>query len=156
MRSDLFAGAVVLAGMAAAGCGGGTSSTGAHHAAVPGSGTRPTQIYHVQMSGADGMPPGAKAGAGAAVVAFHGPSKLCWRFAHLHGFTSATSARVDVGAAGRDGQAVIVLSPGPRLHHQGCVQVSPALSKQIVSQPGGYYLSIQSKQYPQGAVRARL
>jgi len=34
---------------------------------------------------------------------------VCWRFAHLHGFTDATSARVETGAAGRAGQSVIVL-----------------------------------------------
>lgn len=102
------------------------------------------------------MPPGARRGVGAAVIAFHGVSKLCWRFAHLHGFVDATSAGVDAGTAGRTGQAVIVLSPGPRLRHQGCVRVSPTLSRSIVARPAGYYVSIQSKQYPHGAVRAQL
>ena len=102
------------------------------------------------------IPRGAKHGVGAAVIAFHGASMVCWRFAHLHGFTDATSARVETGAAGRAGQSVIVLSLGRRLHHQGCVPVSPTLTSRIVARPGGYYVDIQSKQYPQGAVRAQL
>ena len=102
------------------------------------------------------MPSVAKHGVGAAVIAFHGASMVCWRFAHLHGFTDATSARVDVGTVRRAGQTVIVLSPGPRLRHQGCVMVNPALSRKIVARPGGYYVLIESKQYPQGAVRAQL
>lgn len=113
-------------------------------------------MFRVRMSGATEIPPGAKHGVGAAVISFHGASMVCWRFAHLHGFTDATSARVDAGAAGRAGQSVIVLSPGRRLHHQGCVPVSPALTSRIVARPGGYYVNIQSRQYPQGAVRAQL
>jgi CHRD domain len=157
MRSKILIG-TALVGICVAGCGGGGSGAGGatHRAAVPGSSSRPTQIFRVRMSGAIEIPPGAKHGAGAAVIAFHGASMVCWRFAHLHGFTDATSARVETGAAGRAGQSVIVLSPGPRLHHQGCVTVSPALTSRIVARPGGYYVDIQSKQYPQGAVRAQL
>jgi hypothetical protein len=101
-------------------------------------------------------PPGAAHGVGSAIIAFHGDSRVCWRFAHLHGFTDATSAHIDIGASGRTGQVVIALSPGPRLHHQGCVPVSPGLSRRIWARPGGYYVDVYSKQYPRGAVGAQL
>lgn len=101
-------------------------------------------------------PRGAVHGVGAAVIAFHGDSLVCWRFAHLHGFTTATSAHIQIGTIGRTGQVVIALSPGPRLHHQGCAPVSPAVSRKIVARPSGYYLNVYTKQYPQGAVRAQL
>lgn len=94
------------------------------------------------------MAPDAKHGVGAAVITFHSPSMVCWRFAHLHGFTDATSARVDVATVGRAGKTVIVLSPGPRLRHQRCVTVNPAFSRKIVARPGGYYVSIESKAVP--------
>jgi hypothetical protein len=45
---------------------------------------------------------------------------------------------------------------GPRLHHRGCARVSPGLSKKIWTEPGHYNVNIESKQYPQGAVRAQL
>jgi hypothetical protein len=107
----------------------------------------------VHLSGATGTPPGATAGVGAAIIAFHGDALVCWRFAHLHGFTEATSAHIRVA---QGGQSVIALSSGPRLHHQGCVPVSPAVSRRIWARPGGYYVNVDSKQYSRGAVRARL
>ncbi len=90
---------------------------------------------------------------GAAIIAFHTGSKLCWRFAHLHGFTGAT---VHLGAGGHAGKVVPPLSPGPRLHHHGCVRVSPTLAAAIVGGPSTYYLNIGSAQYPGGAVRGQL
>jgi hypothetical protein len=44
------------------------------------------------------------------------------------------------GAAHRAGQTVIVLSPGPRPRHQGCVPVSATLSRRIVARPADYYV----------------
>jgi CHRD domain-containing protein len=156
MRSKLLVAPAVLVGLA--GCGGGGSGGGAatHTAAVPGSGSRPTQVYRVRLTGATETPRGAMHGIGAAIVAFHGDSLVCWRFAHLHGFTDATSAHIEAATGGPTGQTVIALSPGPRLHHQGCVAVSPALSRRIWARPRGYYVNIHSKQYPRGAVRAQL
>lgn len=158
MRSRLLVGTVAVLGIGVGACGGSGSRGGGttHRAAVPGAGSRPTQIFRVRMSGALEITPAAKNGGGAAVIAFHGASRICWRFAHLHGFTDATSARLDAGPMGRAGTTVIMLSPGPRLRHQGCVPVNPTLSKKIVAQPADYYVSIQSKQYPHGAVRAQL
>jgi hypothetical protein len=158
MRSKLLVAAVAVLAPGVAGCGGSGSGMGGatHKAAVPGSGSRPTEIYRVRLSGATETPAGAAHGIGAAIVAFHGDSLVCWRFAHLHGFTDATSARIQIGTSGRTGQEVIALSPGPRLRHQGCVPVSPALSRRIWARPSGYYVNVHSKQYPQGAVRAQL
>lgn len=110
----------------------------------------------MQLTGVTETPRGAMNGIGAAIIAFHGKSLVCWRFAHLHGFTDATSAHVEAATGGRTRTSVIALSPGPRLHHQGCVAVSPALSGRIWAHPRGYYMNIHSKQYPRGAVRGQL
>jgi hypothetical protein len=123
---------------------------------VPGSGSRPTAIYRLHLSGAAGTPRGATGAVGAAIIAFHGDSLVCWRFAHLHGFTRATSAHINAAGAGRAGQVVVALSRGPRLHHQGCAPVSPAVSRRIRARPEGYYVNVDSKSYVHGAVRAQL
>jgi hypothetical protein len=86
-------------------------------------------------------------------IAFHGSSVVCWRFAHLHAFTNATFARIDIGVQGKSGNIVVALSTGPRLHHQGCVPVSAKLVKTIEDHPRGYYVNIHSTTYPGGAVR---
>ncbi len=158
MRSKLLVAAVAVFLTGLAGCGGsGSGKTGAaSRPAVPGSASRPTQIYRVRLSGATETPRGAAAGIGAAVIAFHGDSLVCWRFAHLHGFTGATSAHIESGTSGQAGHVVIVLSPGPRLHHQGCVAVTPTVSRKIWARPGAYYVNVASRQYSQGAVRAQL
>jgi hypothetical protein len=155
-RNGLLATSIVLAA-ALAGCGStssGSSLTG-HRAGMP-SGSHPTQVYRVTLTGAAATPHGAPQGTGAAIIAFHGDSVVCWRFAHLHGFTDATSARVHVGTGGRLGSVALALSTGPRLRHHGCVRVNPTLTKKIWSDPSGYYVSVLSKRYPQGAVRAQL
>lgn len=108
------------------------------------------------MTGSAETPRGAPQGTGAAIIAFHGSSGVCWRFAHLHGFADATVAHIHVGKRGHAGKIVVPLSPGARLHHQGCVPVSPAVITAIARDPGGYYVSIQSAKYPSGAVRAQL
>jgi CHRD domain len=90
------------------------------------------------------------------IIAFHGDSIVCWRFAHLHGFTSATFAHIHSGSQWQSGHIVVTLSTGPRLHHQGCVTVSPALTKAIWSAPSRYYVNIHSTRYPGGAVRGQL
>ncbi|HWE10120.1 MAG TPA: CHRD domain-containing protein [Solirubrobacteraceae bacterium] len=57
---------------------------------------------------------------------------------------------------GNDGPPVVSLSRGPRLHHDGCVAISPALTQAIWSHPAGYYVNILSARDPHGAVRAQL
>lgn len=142
--------AVVLFGIS--GCGG-----GAKHATPMKARTgKPSRVYHVKLSGRTEVPPGALNASGAAVIAVHGSSVVCWRFAHLHGFTGATFAHIHVGAHGKSGNIVVPLSTGPRLHHQGCLPVSAALINAIEKNPRGYYVNIHSTRYPGGAVRAQL
>jgi CHRD domain len=157
MRSTLLAPAAVTAALGLAACGGGGSGTSTHHrGATPSSGSRPTQVYRITLSGAPTTPRGAPHGTGAAIIAFHPRSILCWRFAHLHGFTDATVAHIQLGAGGHTGKVVVPLSHGSRLHHQGCTRVSSALAAAIARDPARYYVSIGSAQYPGGAVRAQL
>lgn len=108
------------------------------------------------LSGRAETTKGAPLGRGVAIVAFHGSSLVCWRFAHLHGFTIATTAHIAAGATGKRGAIVVPLSSGPRLRHEGCVPISPATTTSIWSHPNAYYVNIVSAQYPNGAVRAQL
>jgi hypothetical protein len=147
-------GALAGTALVLAGCG--SSSSGARGSASSASHTPATAIYRAPLSGAAEAASGAAQGRGDAIIAFHGDSLICWRFAHLHGFSGATGAAIHSGVKGRSGQVAIALSTGPRLRHQGCVRLSPTVSKAIISDPSGYYVSITSAQYPAGAVRAQL
>lgn len=146
----------ITAGLALAACGGGGSATTGHRGGAPPSHLRPSHLYRVTLSGAAASPRGAPQGTGVAVIALHGSSLLCWRFAHLHGFTHATVAHIHSGPKGRQGKVVVPLSTGTRLHHQGCVRARPSLTGRIVRDPKRYYVNIDSVRYPQGAVRGQL
>lgn len=157
MRRRMMFVSIAAGALGLAGCGGSTPSVSSSSTpAATAKGTRPARIYHLKLTGKAETPRGAPAGTGAAVIAVHGSSTVCWRFAHLHGFTRATFAHIHRGAPGRAGNIVVALSTGPALHHQGCVPVKPALIKAIERNPGGYYVNIHSTKYPGGAVRAQL
>ncbi len=158
MRRALLTSAMAYAAIGLAACGGGgSSSTTAHHrSGVPSSRSRPSHIYRVTMTGSAETPRGAAHGSGDAIIAVHGDSELCWRFAHLHGFADATAAHIHLGTKGHAGKIVVPLSTASRLHHQGCVRVSPTVVKAIAADPSRYYVNVHSAQYPAGAIRAQL
>lgn len=155
MRPICSASSAAVAALALAACGsGGSSTTAARRPA--GAGSRPSHLYKVNLSGSAETPRGARDGSGVAIIAVHGHVHICWRFAHLHGFTNATFAHIHRGAKGHPGPIVVPLSVGTRLRHQGCVRTSAPLTEAIVRKPHGYYVNIHSTQYPAGAVRGQL
>jgi hypothetical protein len=154
MPSKIIVVALVVSALGLAACGSsGAGSSGAASSAASG---RPTAIYRVPLSGRTEPVAGARQGRGDAIVAFHGDSLLCWRFAHLHGFTDAMNGELQAGAPGHAGRVLMTFSAGPRLHHVGCVSVSPALSKAVMKNPSAYYVNVPNARYPAGAVRAQL
>lgn len=160
MRSKLMTlavAAVVPSLAACGGSGGSTSAASGQRSKAAGSGIAgPVHIYRLALTGTAEKPHGASAGNGDAIIAFHGSSLICFRFAHLHGFTNATTAHIHSGPAGKTGSVVVALSTASRLHHQGCVHTAAAVVGSIEHRPQDYYLNIHSTQYPKGAVRAQL
>ncbi len=136
-----------------AGCGGSGSSAGAAGKSAK---SRPLFVYRATLAGSTGTPPGARGGGGSAIVAVHSATVLCWRFAHLHGFTNATGARIQLGSKARSARVMTLLSRGTRLHHRGCSTVPAATTRAIERRPSAYYVAVDSGAYPAGAVRGRL
>ncbi|MEO9121340.1 MAG: CHRD domain-containing protein [Solirubrobacteraceae bacterium] len=151
VRGQRFAAGAAAVAMSVAGCGG-TSSHG--HATA--SASRPLHVYRVTMSGRAERPHGAPHGIGVGVIAIHGGSVVCWRFAHLHGFVGATVAHIHTGPRGTPGPVLIPLSTAPALHHQGCTHASAAAITAIEHDPSGHYVNVHSARYPAGAVRGQL
>jgi hypothetical protein len=73
-----------------------------------------------------------------------------------HQFVRAPPAHIHSGTTGRSGPVLVALSSGPKLHHRGCLAISPTVSRAIWKQPSAYYVNVHSFQYPGGAVRAQL
>jgi hypothetical protein len=134
-----------------AGCGG-TSTSG--HVAAARTSAPALHLYRVILSGRAERR-GAPHGVGMAIIAIHKGSVICWRFAHLHGFVNATVAHIHAGR-GSSGAALVSLSNGPRLHHQGCTRAAAAAVSAIVRDPGAHYVNVDSAAYPTGAVRGQL
>ncbi|HET9074531.1 MAG TPA: CHRD domain-containing protein [Solirubrobacteraceae bacterium] len=109
------------------------------------------------MSGRAVPHPGApRAAVGDAIIALHRGDVVCFRFAHLHGFYQATHAILGAGAPGRAGVTRLVLTPGPRLHHQGCVLASATVAQAMTAHPADLFVTISSVNSPSGAVRGQL
>ena len=127
-----------------------SSSSGAHHSRPP------ARIYRIALTDTGERPHGAPGGTGAAVIAIHGSSVVCWRFAHLRGFLKATAAHIHLGVSGKSGRVVVPLSTGRQLRHRGCTRASASVITAIEQHPERYYVNVHSLQYPAGAVRAQL
>ena len=149
-QSGRIAALLVIVLIGIAGCGGSGSST---TSSTP---SRPLRLYRVRLTGKAEVPKGAADGSGDAVIAIHRGSVVCWRFVHLHGFLDATVAQIRVGFAGRAGRVLQPLSTAPKLHHRGCIQMSPATVTAIERDPSRYYVDVHSRLYPGGAVRGQL
>jgi CHRD domain len=157
MRLKLFVQSLAVLMLGVAACGSSSNSSSSSKAGSPtAKRAGPVRIYRVALAGTAETPRGAPAGTGAAVISIHGSSLVCWRFAHLHGFTNATVAHIHLGAARKSGKVIVPLSTGPRLHHRGCVRVRTAVAKAIENSPRDYYVNIHSTPYPGGAVRGQL
>jgi hypothetical protein len=137
---------VGLAGLLAA-CGGSGSSTVSTtlHAR-----SAPSHIYRVTLTPESST--AKRSGAsGDAVIALHDSAdQLCWRFAHLHGFTGARSASILASGT------VIHLSTSTKLHHQGCRRLTAGVLAAIAQHPGRYTVMIPTAADPKGAISARL
>ena len=156
MHPKKMIGGLTAIALAVTGCGATSSSSSSTGARPSAQTAAQIRIYRVRLSGAAERPPGARNATGEAVIALHGSRELCWRFAHLRGFTGATQARIHVGVAGTSGTVLVALSSGPRLHHRGCLAVVPRQVRAIERNPPGYYVNILSSRNPTGAVRAQL
>jgi hypothetical protein len=146
---------LLAAALAVTACGssGGGGGGGGHRSRSVG---RPLRTYRVQLTGAAARPAGASHGTGAAVIALHHRAVVCFRFAHLRGFTGATTAEIGLGPKGHPGTLALQLSRSRALRHSGCVRATRRLAAALQRSPSAYFVVINSKQYPRGAIRGQL
>lgn len=66
-----------------------------------------------------------------------------------------TMAHVHEGAAGTEGKPVGTLEVTGKAS-DACIAMEPALIKQILANPAGYYVNVHTADFPKGAVRGQL
>lgn len=139
-----------------AACGRAGSSGAPQPSAAAGAG-RPSQKFVATLTGHADPSGGARRGVGVAVIALHDAAhEICWRFAHLHGFTAPTRAEIRRGAGRATGPVVLGLSSGSRLRHRGCARARPSLMAAIAQRPDRFYVNVAAAGFPSGAVGGRL
>ncbi len=67
-----------------------------------------------------------------------------------------TAAHVHKGAAGETGAPVIPLNTPQGGTSGGCVDIAPELSAALLANPGGYYVNVHTRTFPNGAIRGQL
>jgi hypothetical protein len=114
-------------------------------------------ILSAVLTGAAEVPPADPDGIGAAGVAiFPRRNSLCFTLA-VHNIAAATAAHIHAGAAGTNGGVVVPFTAPSRGFSFGCVpNVMPDLLRDIVANPGNYYVNVHNAEFPGGAIRGQL
>jgi hypothetical protein len=112
----------------------------------------------VTMTGVQEVPgPGDPDGSGTAVVRVDPrQSQVCWDV-YARQIDRPTAAHIHRGAEGVSGPPVVTLTtPGEDGRSQGCVNVDPALARELSMQAHGFYMNVHTTAFPMGAIRGQL
>lgn len=105
------------------------------------------------MTGRKAVPRGAKRGRGSVSIRISG-RRVCWAFTRLHGTDKPRAALIRKGIPGEFGPVIVQL--GRRYAASGCTTTTIGNAQQLALSPRGYYVAVQTRRYPLGAVRGQL
>lgn len=109
------------------------------------------------LTGAAEVPgPGDTDGGGSATVRVNpGQTQVCYTLT-VTGIDAATVAHIHRGATGVAGPPVVTLDAPANGSSEGCATVSRDVAREIVQNPGGFYVNVHNAAFPNGAVRGQL
>ena len=105
------------------------------------------------MTGRKAVPRGAKHGRGTVTVRISG-TRVCWTFRGLHGIDKPRAAMIRHAIPGEFGPVVVQL--GRRYAASGCATTTAGTAEQLALSPRGYYVTVNTRRFPLGAVRGQL
>jgi CHRD domain len=105
------------------------------------------------MTGRKAVPRGARRGRGSATIRVSG-SRVCWTFGRLHGIDKPRAAFIKKGIPGEFGPVIVQL--GKRYRASGCVTTTIGTAQQLALSPRGFYVTVNTRRFPLGAVRGQL
>lgn len=113
--------------------------------------------FTATLDGASEVPgPGDPDGIGTATVRVNpGREQLCYSIT-VTGISPATLAHIHEAPAGAAGPVVVGLAAPTSGTSQGCVSITRDLAKEIIQNPGDYYVNVHSAEFRPGAVRGQL
>ena len=110
-----------------------------------------------QLTGAAEVPgPGDTKGSGTAQVTLN-PDKneACYELS-VKDIEEATGAHIHEGAAGKAGPVKVGLDAPKTGSAKGCKTADAAVIKDIMENPGNYYVNVHNAAFPGGAIRGQL
>jgi len=112
--------------------------------------------YHAALSAAEETPtPGPAGGTGSAKITIDmATNTLCYDLTWSSQVGSPSASHIHRAPKGSNGPIVVPLNEPPS--PTGCLTVAASTLQGIASNPGGYYVNIHTKAYPNGAVRGQL
>jgi hypothetical protein len=116
------------------------------------SGGRQVQL-RTTMTGRKAVPRGATRGRGSATVRISG-RRVCWSFGRMRGIDKPRAAFIKKGIPGEFGPVMVQLGRGYR--PAGCATTSAGTARAIAQSPRGFYLTVNTRKFPLGAVRGQL
>jgi hypothetical protein len=100
------------------------------------------------------VPKSSSHGSGTAVIKLDAKTgQVCWTLS-VTGLDRATAAHIHKAPAGKAGPVIVPL--GFKAANKGCVISAKKFVSDILANPGGYYVNVYTKKYPNGAIAGRL
>lgn len=116
------------------------------------------ESYSADLTGGAEVPgPGDPDGIGIATFDWdEEQEQLCYALS-IDDIDPATAAHIHRGAAGEAGPPVVTLdTPGADGGADGCMEIAPALRREIRNNPADFYVNVHNEPFPAGAVRGQL
>ena len=108
------------------------------------------------LTGAAEIPAGDSDGSGRAVIGLNVSEGLvCWSMT-VKGIAVATASHIHKAPAGTAGPVVVPLGTPASGASKGCTAAARSLIRDILANPGEYYVNVHNKDFPAGAVRGQL
>lgn len=109
------------------------------------------------MTGEEEAPgPGDEDGTGTAEFRVNpGQGEVCYTLT-VSGIDPAGAAHIHRAPVGSPGPVVVPLSPPTSGTSSGCATVDRALARELIQDPGAFYVNVHNAAFPGGAVRGQL
>lgn len=113
--------------------------------------------FTVQMTGAAERPgPGDPDGSGTArFMLNYGQGRVCYELT-VTNIAPATAAHIHEASVNSPGPIVVPLGAPTDGDSSGCVDVDRDEIKEIIQDPGDYYVNVHNADFPAGAIRGQL
>ena len=103
---------------------------------------------YAKMTGGDGS--------GSVTVVIDPPKGTACYIMNVAGLDNVTAAHIHKGGPGDTGAPVVPLEAPTDGSSGGCAPVTAEVSAALIANPGGYYVNVHTRAFPNGAIRGQL